>query len=65
MDLISLLFTLIIVGVILGLVYWALGQLPIPAPIKMVINVVLVLIIVIWLLSILTGHGHVPVIRVG
>jgi hypothetical protein len=57
MDLISLLVTLIIVGLIFYLLYWLIGQIPMPAPIKTVCLVVLGLIIVIYLLNLLFGLG--------
>ena len=63
MDLISLLVTLVIVGLILAVIYWLLGTLPIPAPFNMAIRVIMALIVVVWLLSILLGHGTIPVIR--
>ena len=63
MDLVSLLITLLIVGVILAILYWFLGQLPLPPPFRMAINAILALIVIIWLLSILFGYGHMPVIR--
>jgi|GEM_PF-1675443 len=51
----ELLFTILIIALIFGLVYWALGLLPIPPPFKNIIIVVMVLIVVIYLIGILAG----------
>jgi hypothetical protein len=55
MDIIQVLVVLIIVGVCLYLVQ---TYLPIAQPIKMIINVVIVLFLILWLLNVfgLTGH---------
>ena len=53
MDLIQLLIVLIIVGVVL---YFVNNYLPLDAPIRMLINVVVVIILLLWLLG-LFGYG--------
>jgi uncharacterized protein YhhL (DUF1145 family) len=63
MSIISLLVALIIVGVIL---YLLNTYVPMAAPIKTIINVVVVLLVVLWLLQIFgldARIGRVPVIR--
>jgi hypothetical protein len=54
MDLIQLLIVLIIVGVVL---YFVNHYLPLDAPIRMLINVVVVIILLLWLLG-LFGYGR-------
>lgn len=56
---VSTLISLLIYLVILGLIWWAvttiLGVLPLPEPIRTVINVVLIVIICLILISVLMG----------
>jgi hypothetical protein len=60
MDLITLVVTLVIVGVIL----WAINTLiPMDAKIKTILNVVVVIVVLLWVLSLFTGHF--PNMRVG
>ena len=54
---ISLLITLIIVGLILSIVYWAIMQIPLPAPFSWVIRVVFALVVAIVLIDLLLGGG--------
>ena len=54
---IDLLITVIVVGLVLYLVYWLLLQIPLPPPFRVVANVVLALIAIIFLLGLLTGNG--------
>lgn len=56
-GLISLIITLVVLGLIFWLVKWALGELKLPEPFAKIINVVLVLIIFIVLLNALLGLG--------
>jgi len=54
MTLIGLLIALIIIGV----VFWAVGQIPMAQPVRTVVVVVVALIVVLWLLSSGAGlHG--------
>ncbi len=58
---ISLLIQILVLCLIVGLVWWGLGQLPLPAPVRMVVNVVLVIIAIVALCSFvgwLPGWGH-------
>ena len=54
---VSLLITLLVLGLVCYLAYWILGMLPIPAPIKNVVFIVLGIIILIYLLETLLGGG--------
>ena len=63
MSLISLVITLVVVGVLL----WALNALAgeyIDAKILRIINIVVVVAVVLWLVSVFLGGGHVGDIRV-
>lgn len=61
MSLISLIVTLIIVGVLLWLVN---SYMPMDGKIKKILNVVVVICVVIWLLSAFGVIGHAGDIRV-
>ena len=61
MSLISLIVTLIVVGVLLWLVN---AYIPMDAKIKKILNVVVVICVVIWLLSAFGIIGHAGDIRV-
>ena len=52
MDLMSLLVAVIV----LGLLVWVVGMLPLPAPFKTIANVIVVIIAVVYLLGLL-GYG--------
>lgn len=60
MTLINLLLTIIILGLVFGLLWWVLDQIPLPAPFKTAAQVVLGLLMVVLLLSMLFGGVHVP-----
>jgi len=62
MSLINLLIWVIILGLVFYVVYWALSQMPLPAPFAVVARVVLALIVVVVLLSLLFGGIQVPVL---
>lgn len=60
MDLISLIIVIVVIGVIL----WAVNQyVPMEAKIKQILNVVIVIALVIWLLSLFIGG--MPNIHIG
>jgi hypothetical protein len=61
MPLITLVVTLIVVGVLLWLVN---AYIPMDAKIKQILNVVVVIAVVLWLLSVFIGCGHINDIRV-
>lgn len=60
MGLIGLLVVLIIIGVCLYLVQ---NYIPLAPPIKIVINVVVVLVLVLWLLQLFVGDIPLPRLR--
>lgn len=57
---ISLLITILIVALIVGVIYYCVTLLPIPAPIKQIALVVCALIFLIWLLNVLGLVGGTP-----
>lgn len=60
MDLLSLIIILVVVGVLM----WAINQyIPMQANIKQLLNIVVVVVLVVWLLSLFSGYF--PSIRVG
>lgn len=65
MSLVGLLVTLIIAGLIFYLLYWLLGQIPLPPPFKTVALVILGLVAVLYLIDLLFGLGTVPMVRIG
>jgi hypothetical protein len=62
MPLIHVVLTLILVGVLLWLVN---SYIPMAGSIKMILNVVVIIAVVLWLLSILGLIGDLSTIRVG
>ncbi len=62
MDLISLIVTLIVVGVLLWLVN---NYIPMDAKIKRILNIVVVVVVVIWLLNGLGLMESIRGVRVG
>ena len=62
MSLISLVITLIVVGVLLWLVN---AYIPMDPKIKQILNAVVVIAVVLWLLTVFLGHGWLTDIRVG
>lgn len=60
MNLISLLVTILILGLIAGIVWWGINQIAMPAPFKSAAIGVFVLIVVLVLLGLLTGHVNIP-----
>jgi hypothetical protein len=51
----SLLIYLIIFALIAYLVFWLLGRLPTPEPIRTIVIVVFVVVLILWLLSMVGG----------
>ncbi|MGB5135775.1 MAG: Thivi_2564 family membrane protein [Prochlorococcaceae cyanobacterium] len=62
MDLVSLVITLIVVGVLLWLVN---SYIPMDSKIKRILNIVVVVAVVIWLLNVLGLMDSIRGIRVG
>ena len=52
---VSLLITIIILGLIFAVIWWAITQIPMPAPFGMVVRVIFALVVVVVLLGILMG----------
>jgi len=65
MDLIGLLVTVIIAGLIFWVLWYIVRMLPLPEPFRTVAMVVLGLIAVIFLLSLLFGGLSLPKFRLG
>ena len=57
----SLLISLLVLCLILGVVYWILSMIPIPPPFAWVVRVVFAIICLICLISILTGYWSFPI----
>lgn len=58
---IGLLVTILIIAVVIGLIFMIMNMLPIPAQIKQIIWIIVVVIFAIWLISVLipfAGGGH-------
>ena len=62
MSLISLIVTLIVIGVLLWLIN---SYIPMDGKIKKILNVVVVICVVIWLLSVFGVIGHTGDIQIG
>jgi uncharacterized membrane protein YwzB len=63
MNLVSLLITVLILGLIFGIVWWGIQQISMPPPFKNVAIGIFVLIVVLVLVGLLMGDGNVPMIR--
>jgi len=59
-GLLSLIVTVIVLGLVAYLLYWLLGQVPLPEPFKVVATVLLGLFIVVMLLGLLFGWTPMP-----
>jgi hypothetical protein len=62
MPLISLIVTLVVVGVILWLIN---NYLPIDGTIKKILNVVVVIVVILWLLTVFGVLGSLSSVRIG
>ena len=58
----NLLATLLVIVIVLGLAFWAVRLLPLPAPASQIANVLLVLIALVLVLGLL--FGGVPLLHV-
>jgi len=65
MNLINLLITVIILGLVFYLFYWILSKVPLPAPFSVVAQVILGLIAVLVLLGLLFGQVNIPLLKLG
>ena len=64
MDIVSLLVNLVVWGIVLYVLWWALGKIGLPEPFGKVATVVLVLLSVVILLSLLFGGAAVPRLKI-
>jgi hypothetical protein len=56
-----LLLEILMVCLIAGVILWAIGQFPLPAPIGQVVRVVVIVVVAIWLIYLLFGMlGGMP-----
>jgi hypothetical protein len=63
-SLVSIVFTLIIVGLIVYLLLYAVDAVPMPDPFKIVARVIIILVVVLYLLSFLGVYaGGLPRLR--
>jgi hypothetical protein len=54
----GLLITVIVVCMVIGLLLWAIANLPfIPAPMAQILRVVIIVVGCLWLIGVLLGHG--------
>ncbi len=53
----AVLFQLIIVLCVVGLILWAVSQIPMDPTISRIIRVVVIVLVCLWLLSMLFGYG--------
>jgi uncharacterized membrane protein YwzB len=56
MDLFQLLISLVIVGLICYVLWWAITKIGLPEPFNKIAQAVIVLIVVIYLIGVLTGN---------
>lgn len=61
MPLCGLLVSLLVWGLVLAIVYWAIGKVPVPEPFSWVVQVVFALIVILVLFDLLRGGGHVAI----
>jgi len=64
MNLVNLFITVLVLALVFGLVWWILGQIPIPEPFRMVVNVIIGIIAVLVLLGLVFGGVNLPLIRI-
>ena len=55
---ISLLITVLIILAVIGIGWWAINQLSLPPPIRMVAVVVIAVVAIVLLLRLMPGGGH-------
>ena len=62
----SLLITVIVVCMVIGLLLWAIANLPfIPAPMAQILRVVIIVVGCLWLIGVLLGHTEMGGIHWG
>lgn len=55
-----MLISIIVTLVIIGLVAWLISFLPLPSPFMQIIHVILVIVAILYVLSAVTGHSFFP-----
>lgn len=61
---INLLITVLILGVVFYLLYWLIGEIPLPAPFAVVAKAIIAIVVVVVLLGLLFGGIKIPQIMV-
>ena len=61
----SLLISLLILCLILGVVYWIITMIPVPPPMTWVVRVIFAIICLVALVSLLTGSWAFPIVGHG
>ncbi len=64
MDITGILLTLLLFALIGFVVYLIVTYIPMPAPFSQVIIVACVILLVIYLISIITGHASAPALHI-
>ena len=61
----GIIVTLIIYLIIFGLIWWCVGMLPLPNPIRQIVQVLFVILVILMLLSVvgIVPGGHFPLMR--
>ncbi len=62
-GLLSMLFTLVVAGLIFWLIWWFLDYVAVPEPFNKVLRVLIALCVLIFLLNLLLGMGGHPLFR--
>jgi hypothetical protein len=60
---INLLIWLVVLALVFGILWWVLGLIPLPAPVKQIITVVFVIIIAFVAIDMLLGFSGHPIFR--
>lgn len=60
MDLVTIVVALLLVALLGFLGYLVVTYIPMPAPFQQVIVVAMVVLLVLWLLALVTGHASLP-----
>lgn len=55
-GLIGMLINLLILALVLGLVWWVIGMIPLPGPFDKIVRVVFAVIVVLIMISVLLGY---------
>lgn len=63
MDLVSLLVTLVVAGLVCYLLWWLVGYMALPAPFDKVARVIIALVAVVFLLNVVMGMAGTPMFR--